>query len=861
MSLLEVLGLPSRGAAKPAGAPKARAAESEPGPSGGSGSSGSSGADSVVAAHDGIAAIIVAIVDDKARDGLDAELAALRATHAKGNSVTDPAQRATLDKAETAAAARLETKAKAVAAQDRQKHELSDARADLAAVLSQITAIVLGGFNDDAARKQINDELGKLRAAEARAGKIADPKSAVTALAAVRAQAEELRARADRTKDALDWAEANVVPALVAAQIAVAALAPAAKTVLQRELDAVKADSSKAAGTGDRATLQSTVAPRLKKIGDVATGLDKASTQIDAFLATATQGILALDAAARVDLAARLKLLQDEKKAAWPAGNSLDEMAASIDTSTTAARTLLGDVDAKAKSLVVDKEMAELQKQFDALKPRIDKATEVAVPIYIATRQADVQRLAAAMTAQLAGRVAGAAKTLASLRLILDDTEKFKALLAAHLAKLEAAKKGGIQAALALKLAPPGLATARDNAMAQREMEIEALTVDGVFGQADAEIGKWLVEARAWSSAKKAYDSLHSKDPDAGVLEDLAGVPGGGAALDALVADLPTDKTPPQVFIKAMKARYGVDVAQFEHRKDGGKSEDPDKSTKLDPTKPDPDQEKDLQGLYKVLGQVPAADVKHVEKINRFTKDVESATYSSGVFTDVIALHCGRPGDGGKTPFNTDGVVVPFGEKVQAGCEPVKKGDTAPFFDFTVLHEVGHAVDDARSIMSGGREKDAGWDTHGTGAIAKKIGAHLHFDADYIEDMLDDANSALPKKKPKPPAGVKQKDWDDARSKAEAWVLAIRVGKKLWDDAGGAKAHSIEGRVYHEAYDGTWVSYRYDARAQGVTGYQFRASGEWFAELYATFHTGKLNPKHPAAPWLQKLKSESKAAS
>ena len=859
MSLLEVLGLPSRAAAKPAGAPKTRAAESEPAPAGGG--SSSSGADGVVAAHDRIAAIIVAIADDKARNGLDAELAALRATHAKVGSVTDPTQRATLDKAEAAAAARLETKARGVATQDRQKHELSDARAELAAVLSQISAIVLGGFSDDAARKRINDELGKLKAAEARAGKIADPKSAVTALAAVRVQAEDLRARADRTKDALDWAEAHIAPALAAAQTAVVALAPTARAVLQRELDAVKADSRRAADAGDRASLQSAVSPRLKKIGDVATGLDKASTQIDAFLATAAQGIVALDAAARADLAARLKTLQDEKKAAWPTGGSLDEMAASIEKSTAAARTLLADIDAKAKSLIVDQGMAELQKQFDALKPRIDQATELAVPVYIAKRQDNVQRLATTMTAQLDGRVAGAAKTLASLRLVLGDTEKFKALRAAHLARLEAAKNGGIKAALALKLAPPGLAAARDNAMAQREMEIEALTVDGVFGQADAEIGKWLVEAKAWSSARKAYDSLHSKDPDAGVLEDLAGVPGGGAALDALVADLPIDKTPPQVFIKAMKARYGVDVEQFEHRKDGGKSEDPDKSTKLDPSKPDSDQEKDLQGLYKVLGQVPAADVKHVEKINRFTKDVESASYSSGVFTDVIALHCGRPGDAGKTPFNTDGVVVPLGEKVQAGCEPVKKDDTAPFFDFTVLHEVGHAVDDARSIMNGGRDKDAGWDTHGTGAVAKKIAAHLHFDADYLEDMLDDANSALPKNKPKPPAGVKQKDWDDARSKAEAWVQAIRVGKKLWDDAGGAKAHRIDGRVYHEAYDGSWVSYRYDARSQGVTGYQFRAPGEWFAELYATFHTGKLNPKHPAAPWLQKLKSESKAAS
>ena len=75
------------------------------------------------------------------------------------------------------------------------------------------------------------------------------------------------------------------------------------------------------------------------------------------------------------------------------------------------------------------------------------------------------------------------------------------------------------------------------------------------------------------------------------------------------------------------------------------------------------------------------------------------------------------------------------------------------------------------------------------------------------------------------------------------------------------KDRQIAGRVYHEAYEGTWVSYSYAARAQGITGYQFRAPAEWFAELYAAFHCEKLNPKHPATPWLRKLKAESKTSS
>jgi len=50
-----------------------------------------------------------------------------------------------------------------------------------------------------------------------------------------------------------------------------------------------------------------------------------------------------------------------------------------------------------------------------------------------------------------------------------------------------------------------------------------------------------------------------------------------------------------------------------------------------------------------------------------------------------------------------------------------------------------------------------------------------------------------------------------------------------------------------------WVGYLADARKQGLTGYQFRAPAEWFAELYAGFRSGKLRDDHPAMDWLKKL--------
>jgi len=56
---------------------------------------------------------------------------------------------------------------------------------------------------------------------------------------------------------------------------------------------------------------------------------------------------------------------------------------------------------------------------------------------------------------------------------------------------------------------------------------------------------------------------------------------------------------------------------------------------------------------------------------------------------------------------------------------------------------------------------------------------------------------------------------------------------------------------YQEAYNGKWVSYELAARGAGVSSYQFRAPGEWFAEAYAAFFLKKLKTGHPLYKWLQ----------
>ena len=73
----------------------------------------------------------------------------------------------------------------------------------------------------------------------------------------------------------------------------------------------------------------------------------------------------------------------------------------------------------------------------------------------------------------------------------------------------------------------------------------------------------------------------------------------------------------------------------------------------------------------------------------------------------------------------------------------------------------------------------------------------------------------------------------------------------LWSQkASGASKFGLGGRVYQEAYKGDWYSYDAAARKKGVSSYQFRAPGEWFAEVYSAFFMEKLPKAHPLHKWL-----------
>ena len=107
--------------------------------------------------------------------------------------------------------------------------------------------------------------------------------------------------------------------------------------------------------------------------------------------------------------------------------------------------------------------------------------------------------------------------------------------------------------------------------------------------------------------------------------------------------------------------------------------------------------------------------------------------------------------------------------------------------------------------------------------------------------------------RPEVPSGVTEEEWERRRVNCENHVKLARKATKPWNSNAQAEKIAIKGRVYQEAYDNSWNSYLIAARKEGMTGYQFRAPGEWFSELYAAYHIGKMKPGHPAVSWIETL--------
>ena len=339
--------------------------------------------------------------------------------------------------------------------------------------------------------------------------------------------------------------------------------------------------------------------------------------------------------------------------------------------------------------------------------------------------------------------------------------------------------------------------------------------------------------------------ALAKSDPGGQALLDSAAKmikKGGAKALDALIEKLPVDDA---VIAKLVKQRFGKDLTVDA----GGQAT------------------RSAKHIYLMLAKVPEGEVRNpslqkIQRIRKFKDPAKTQEEGGGYYQsegDLVVMN-GRPGMSDQAFGESIKSEIPPDQQ-EPDCKPVKPEKGVDYFDFATLHEVGHSIDDAKQFMKskGKGTEYGGWIEYGgnVGPIATAVAAWCGYDktpeqkrwvlekitGDEPEDLAHDGDG----KDAADTARAKFNDWY-----GKATSATISAGGIWWDHAASLSI-AIGGRVYHEAYKRTWVSYLASARTKGLTGYQFRAPGEWFAELYAAFRSEKLGPKHPARSWLTKL--------
>lgn len=297
---------------------------------------------------------------------------------------------------------------------------------------------------------------------------------------------------------------------------------------------------------------------------------------------------------------------------------------------------------------------------------------------------------------------------------------------------------------------------------------------------------------------------------------------GGTKELDALIKSLPAtvDKA---VFVKLAEARFKCtfDVDDAAGAQDS------------------------IKRMCELMKDIPD-DVIGNPSLKKITRRGAEATPYYTSESDEVVMNS-RPKAGNKADFPSAAGRLPEREEA---CKP-KNNDPEDLFDFNMLHEVAHAIDDARSYMAknGHLDSHGGWIQIGgnvdqiADAVLKQTGFGKEPEArQYVLDRIL-RNPAVPPSSP----------FAGDKARFEKFVTAAQTSG-VWSSQSLSQDATLDGRVYQESYAHNWTSYKADARKRGITGYQFRAPGEWFSELYAAWKRGKLKDEHPAVGWLKTLK-------
>ncbi len=337
--------------------------------------------------------------------------------------------------------------------------------------------------------------------------------------------------------------------------------------------------------------------------------------------------------------------------------------------------------------------------------------------------------------------------------------------------------------------------------------------------------------------------------PSPADIQKILDGPGGDAELDAMIDKLEPDAQR-AVLKVAFEARFGCTMQNFAGVDAAG--------TPINPIAAGAQDGPNIKRFYEIMSDLPPNATADNDSMRVFT-EIESGqgSYYSGSSKAVVM----REGDAALSAAYGFGREAEVGQ-VDAECEPANT-EPVSFFSWNTLHEVGHAVDDQHGFMKKNQSGPAfgGWTEYdgNTGPIATILAGHFKYDKQYIQQAMSQklptvaAPGDVAPGAPQPQAGVKAEEWEGRRVAFTAWLAQVREPRNPWASNSAAQRVAIGGVVYQESYTGVWTSYQIAARSKGMTGYQFRAPGEWFSELYAAYHSGKLKPSHPATGWLEGL--------
>lgn len=480
----------------------------------------------------------------------------------------------------------------------------------------------------------------------------------------------------------------------------------------------------------------------------------------------------------------------------------------------------VGEVDAALKALKASKRAAKIQPRIDAVE----------LPLKEAKAKDEAHD---ALSALAALRIAHDA--IAAAKAADRDREAFDTRAAALARRVDKVVDATEQNALQT------MATAA-------ALKADALAFPDAGKALDA------IEVRLDKGQLEALMKTRPGDPQIAKMAAKMVDKGGAATVDAMIQAIPDGGDMRQLNALA-QGRYGVKFTSG-------------KPLPADPSigRPAGDPAKAMKAVCKMFEQIPQDIVKNKSITKVHYEDAFGSAgggYSpddGGIGMDgragVISQKFGAA-QKNKSPI-TGAVVsqLPPDDQIDEDCKP-KDATPVEYLSFAAAHEVGHGIDDATGFMArnGGQVKYGGWVTYGGSVepVAAAIGGDARFAAFYkTPEQKAYVLGKLQNKPAAAPAVTTGSDEEKALQEFDTW-FQLATAENVYRRQGDCDKIKIGDRIYHEAYARVWVSYLADARKKALTGYQFRAPGEWFAELYAGYRSGKLKDTHPAMEWLKKL--------